>query len=304
MPRIVSLLPSATEIVAALDFREELLGRSHECDYPDWVRSLPVLTKAAFSPEGASREIDRQVQTLLERGLSLYRVDIEKLQWLRPDFIVTQSQCEVCAVSEGELERALSEWVGRPAHIVSLRGNTLKEVWADIARVAAELEVPERGQSLVSELQAKVERLSARILPLRDRPTVACIEWLDPLMAAGNWIPELVECAGGIPLFGKAGNHSPWLEWEALREANPEVIVVFPCGFDIARTRQEFSLLQNHSSWQGLAAVKNRRVYLADGNQYFNRPGPRLVDSIEILAELLHPEAFEPRTRDRAWAPA
>jgi iron complex transport system substrate-binding protein len=297
-------LPSATEIVAALDFREELLGRSHECDFPEWVRLLPVLTMPAFSPDRASREIDRQVQALLERGLSLYRVDTEKLQALRPDFIVTQSQCEVCAVSEGELERALSDWVGRSARIVSLRGNTLNEVWEDIVRVAAELGVPERGRNLVGALQARVDRLSSGTQALRDRPTVACIEWLDPLMAAGNWIPELVERAGGMPLFSEAGNHSPWLDWETLRNGDPDVIVVFPCGFDIARTRQELSVLQNHSVWQGLSAVKKRRVYLADGNQYFNRPGPRLVESIQILAEILHPKMFEPRERGRAWVPA
>jgi iron complex transport system substrate-binding protein len=292
MPRIVSLIASATEIVCALGLEEQLVGRSHECDFPPSVQRLPVCTEPKFDVTGSSADIDRRVKAVLQDALSVYRVHTDMLRALRPDVIVTQSQCEVCAVSQRDVEEAVGQWLdGRP-RIVSLAPNALADVWDDMRRVAQALNVAERGDELVGRLQQRMTAIADRAQALSRRPTVACIEWIDPLMAGGNWMPELVEMAGGVNLFGAAGRHSPWLTWERLQERDPEVIVVMPCGFDLECTRRDMPILAGHPGWESLQAVRAGRVFLADGNQYFNRPGPRLVESLEILAELCHPEAF------------
>lgn len=211
---------------------------------------------------------------------------------MRPDVIITQSQCEVCAVSLRDVEQALCGWLESGPRVVSLEPNCLADVWEDIAQVAEALGDAERGKQLVERFQARIDAVVAQIRTLPERPTVACIEWIDPLMAAGNWMPELVETAGGRNLFGEAGKHSPWMTWEELRAKDPDVILVLPCGFDIPRSRQEMPALMQKPGWADLRAVGNARVYLADGNQFFNRPGPRLVESLEILAEILHPRVF------------
>jgi iron complex transport system substrate-binding protein len=200
-----------------------------------------------------------------------------------------------------EVEDAVCDWLEDRPRIVALEPNALADVLADMERVAAALGVPERGAALVAQLQTRLDAVTTRAASLAERPTVACIEWLDPLMAAGNWLPELVERAGGVNLFGAAGQHSPWLEWEALRAADPATIVILPCGFDIERTRRELPALTGRPAWGELRAVRNSRVYLTDGNQYFNRPGPRLVDSLEILFEVLHPEQPGYGHEGRGW---
>jgi iron complex transport system substrate-binding protein len=303
MERIASLLPSTTEIACALGFEERLVGRSHECDHPESVARLPVLTAPKLDPRDPSREIDDRVRQLVRDGLSVYRVDAERLRELAPTLILTQDQCEVCAASLSDVEAALGAWVGARPRVLSLRPRTLGDVWGDVARVAEACGAPDRGQELVGALAQRVSRVAERTLRLRDQPRVACVEWIDPLMTAGNWMPELVTLAGGLNLFGESGSDSPWLEWEALRAADPDVIVVLPCGFDLARTRHEMPPLLAQPGWQKLRAVKRGRVYLTDGNQYFNRPGPRLADSLEILAEMLHPGEFQPAQRERAWQP-
>jgi iron complex transport system substrate-binding protein len=292
MPRIISLIASATEIVCALGFEEQIVGRSHECDYPPSVQRLPICTQPKFDPDGTSYEIDQRVKAIVQEGLSVYRVDGAKLRDLEPDVIVTQSHCEVCAVSLRDVERAVCAWLSACPQLVSLAPNGLADVWTSIEQVADALKVPERGAEVIRRLQSRMRAIAERTRGLTHRPSVACIEWIDPLMAAGNWMPELVEMAGGVNRFGVAGAHSPWMTWEQLRDANPEVIVLMPCGFDIARTRRDLPLLANKPKWPRLRAVRDDRVFLADGNQYFNRPGPRLVESLEILAELLHPEMF------------
>jgi len=290
--RIISLIASSTEIVCALGFEGQLVGRSHECDYPPSVKALPVCTAPKFNPHGTSLEIDQRVKEILEKSLSVYRVDSAILEQLRPDVIITQSQCEVCAVSLKDVEQAVCELVSSNPRIVSLEPNALADVWADIQRVAEALSAPDRGVKLVTELQQRMAAIANRARFLPDQPTVACIEWIEPLMAAGNWMPELVEMAGGANLFGLAGKHSPWLTWEQLVESDPEVILILPCGYDISKTREEMPALTSKPEWPQLSAVRNRQVYLIDGNQYFNRPGPRLVESLEILAEVFHPEVF------------
>ena len=288
--KIVSLIPSATEIVACLGLAEALVGRSHECDWPAQVQALPVCTEPKFNPDGSSREIHGRVTDLLQSALSVYRVKTDLLEAFQPTHILTQAQCEVCAVNLADVEAAVAALTQSQPQVISLQPNRLSEVWADIQRVAAALGVD--AQPVLKALQQRVATCAAASQSQsssQSRPRVACIEWADPLMAAGNWIPELVELAGGESLFGVAGQHSPWLSWEALVAADPDVIVIMPCGYDLLRTSQDAQLLAQHPDWSGLKAVQTGQVYVTDGNQYFNRPGPRLVDSLEILAEILHP---------------
>lgn len=301
MPRVVSLIASATEIVCALGFENKLVGRSHECDYPPSVRQLPVCTAPRFDVHGPSADIDRRVRDARREALSVYRVDVETLRRLRPDAIVTQSQCEVCAVSLRDVEQAVGDWLDSRPRVVSLRPDALADVWNDIRLVADTLGAPQRGTELVERLRGRMDGIAGRARSLAPRPTVACVEWIDPLMASGNWMPELVEMAGGVNLFGEAGQHAPRLTWEQLAAADPEVILVLPCGFDIARACQDMPVLTGKPGWSGLRAVRQGRVYLLDGNQYFNRPGPRLAESLEILAESLHPDAFRFGHEGAGW---
>ena len=301
MARIVSLIPSSTEIVCALGFGEDLVGRSHECDFPGWVRRLPVCTSPKLPIDGTSYQIDQRVKATLAEGLSVYRVDAEALRALAPDVIVTQSQCEVCAASLRDVEQAVCEWIGSRPRIVSLEPNALDDVWRDIAAVAASLGAADRGDALVAKLRARIAAIAARARSLDQRPTVAVVEWIDPLMAAGNWMPELLDLAGATSLFGKAGEHSPWMSIDDLAARDPDWILVIPCGFDLARTRSEVSSLVARPEWPELRAVRNGHVALGDGNQFFNRPGPRLVESLEILAEIVHPGEFDFGHLGRGW---
>ena len=303
-PRIVSLLPSATEIVCALGCGEQLVGRSHECDFPSEIRGLPAGTESKLDPKRSSADIDRQVKSLLQDALSIYRIDTEQLRAWRPDVILTQAQCEVCAVSLLEVEQAVANLAGGKPKVVSLSPQRLVDVWGNVLTVAEALGVAERGKTLVKQLKNRVVDVIAKAALVKRRPSVACIEWLEPLMAAGNWVPELVELAGGSNLFGEAGNHSPWLNWEALQEHNPEIIVAMPCGFDLARTREELPALVRRPGWAKLRAVRAGRVYLADGSQFFNRPGPRLVESLEMLGEMFHPQLFNFGHQGRGWSVA
>ena len=289
---VVTLLASATEIVCALGYEDALVARSHECDYPASVAKLPVCTESKIDTRKTSRDIDNQVKSIVEQGLSVYRVDGDLLQQLQPDVIVTQTQCEVCAVSPKDLELAVRDWTGAEPRIVSLEPNGLADVWTDIQNVAEALGAPDRGNRLVADLQARMEGIEAPAGQADHRPSVACIEWIDPLMAAGNWMPELVGMAGGKNVFGEAGRHSPWMTWESLCQTNPDVILILPCGYNINESRLNMPVLTQRPEWSDLRAVTTGRVYIADGNQYFNRPGPRLAESLEILAELLHPELF------------
>jgi iron complex transport system substrate-binding protein len=298
--RVVSLIASATEIVCALDRRDWLVGRSHECDFPADVLTLPQLTAPKFKVEGTSAEIDRRVQEIVRDGLSVYRVDGDALKALSPDVIVTQDHCEVCAVSLSDVEAATCTWTGQPVRIVSLKPDSTADTYADIRRVADALGVPASGESLVGHMQHRIAAVRDQIAA-RPKPRVAFVEWVEPLMAGGNWMPELIEAAGGHNLFGAAGRHSDWMQWDDLAAADPDVIVVAPCGYDLKRCLQELPLLEAKPGWTALQAVRNGRVYFADGNAYFNRPGPRLADSAEMLAEMLHPDAVPARYHETAW---
>ena len=287
--------------MCALGREHALVGRSHECDWPPSVRRLPAVSRPAFATAGSSRAIDLALKERLARALSIYEVDAALLKLLRPDLVITQTQCEVCAVTPADVERAACELVEGPARILALEPNGIDDVWSDISRVAAALGAGADGDRLRAQLEGRVAAIARKTAVLGRRPRVAVVEWIEPLMAAGNWMPELVALAGGTNLFGEARKHSPWMTWRALSEADPDAIVVSPCGFDLARTAAEMPTLAANPGWPALEAVRAGRVYLVDGNAYFHRPGPRLVESLEILAELLHPGAFDFGHEGRGW---
>jgi iron complex transport system substrate-binding protein len=302
-PRVVSLLPSATEIVAALGFADTLVGRSHECDYPEEVVELPVCTEPKIDPRASSEEIHRSVSALLAQALSVYRVDAERLRALGPTHVVTQVQCEVCAVSLEEVEEALAGWTATASRprLTPLNPASLADVFADIERVAIALGAADRGSRLAATLRGRMDAIASAARALSPKPRVATVEWLSPLMTAGNWMPELIAMAGGIDLLGSAGAHSRGVGWEELRAADPDALLVFPCGFPLDRVEREIGLLTELPGFASLRAARGGRVFLAESNQFFNRPGPRLLETLEIVAEVLHPEAFAFGHEGKGW---
>jgi iron complex transport system substrate-binding protein len=299
--RIATLLPSATEIVAALGLADRLVGVSHECDYPPEIVGLPILTEAKLDPTGSSAQIDSRVRQLVRDGLSVYRIREEELHRAAPDLIVTQDQCDVCAVSFDEVQEAANRFLGGAAEVVSLAPNRLGEVLASFRQVAAAAGVDDAGDRLVHESEQRLERIRRTAQHARSHPRVACLEWLDPLMAAGNWIPEMVELCGGVYEQAASGASSPTITWEQLGEAAPDVILIMPCGFDLEQTRRELPALVENPLWGALPAVRNGRVYSVDGNAFMNRPGPRIVDSAEIIAGLVQPGRFATLVADGCY---
>lgn len=301
--RIVSLIASSTEIVHELGLGRYMVGRSHECDFPKEVKTLPVCTAPKFNVDGTSAQIDERVKEILEKSLSVYMVDAEILDSLSPTHIITQAQCEVCAVSLKDVEAAACQMIKSQPQIIALEPNCLEDYFSDLLKVGKALNVKESAESLIEKNRrrlAEIEKQAREYTDKHGKKSVAIIEWIEPLMAAGNWMPELVEMAGGINLFGVAGKHSPWMQFADLVARDADIIIVTPCGFDNARTMQELPTLLHTPGFKELSAYKNAQVYVADGNQYFNRPGPRLIDSLEILAEIFYPLVFPARHKD-AW---
>jgi len=290
--RILSLLPAATEIVCALGFEEKLVGRSHECDYPETVKHLPIFSEANFPDNLSSADIDKNVKDLLNNALSIYTINRELIKNMEPDIVITQAQCEVCAVSLNEVESALNDDLNNTAKIISLQPDSLGEIYNNIREVAAALGAEADAEQLIEELDERVGIIRHKLKYIETKPSIACIEWLEPLMVSGNWIPELVSIAGGTSILAEPGKHSPFVQWTDIQQADPDIMLVLPCGFSIERTIKEIHLLLQLPGFADLKAIKNNRLYIADGNQYFNRPGPRVVDSIEILAEIINPKQF------------
>ncbi len=303
MPKILSLIPSGTEIVCALGLQEHLVGRSHECDFPPTISHLPICTEPSITVSSTSQEIHDRVTQRLKDALSIYRVNTDILQSLQPDYIVTQTQCDVCAVSFTDVEKSLTSLVNSQPTLISLQAADLQGVWDDVQRVAHVLGKVDEGKKILEEFFSRISVIQNHLSQIPTRPAVACIEWMDPLMAAGNWVPELVDMAGGSSVFGKPGEHAPWITWDALHNTNPDILVLMPCGFSMARIEEEISLLTEHPLWESLPAVQTGRVYLTDGNQFFNRPGPRLMESLEILAEIFHPTLFRFGHKGTGWRP-
>jgi iron complex transport system substrate-binding protein len=279
-PAIVSLISSATEIVDALGAIDLLVGRSHECDYPPSVLTLPACTKPLIDVDADSRTIDEQVKNSARSALSIYEVFDNVLEQLQPTHILTQVQCDVCAVSLRDVERSVASRLASAPELVALNPASLADIWEDFRRV---------GEAVGVNPEPVIHKLQSRMTPVSvpDPPTVACIEWIEPLMAAGNWTPELIDLAGGIDVFGKPGIHSPWITWEELLARDPDVIIVAPCGFDLERTRSEMHWLTDRPGFARLKAVRTGRLFLADGNQFFNRPGPRIVETLHMIRQMV-----------------
>lgn len=284
--RVVSLLAGATEMVCALGAGETLVGRSHECDNPSWVRQLPSCSQPAFDISVSSGEIDAEVRRRLHAGEPLYRIDMELIRSLQPDLVITQSHCDVCAVTPADLKRDAHALAARQ---LSLSAATIEEIFHCIAQVAHALGVHERALAVIEGERQRLEAVRQRTSHLR-RPTVVLLEWTDPFFAMGNWGPELVEIANGEPLLGHPGEFSTAIPAEQLRDADPEYIIVAPCGFNLERAEREQAVLEQHPWWRDLRAVRNSNVSFADGNLFFNRSGMTIAPSAEILAEILHQE--------------
>ena len=298
--RVLSLLSSTTEIIYALGCGDRLVGRSHECDYPEEVSELPICTIPKFNVDGTSREVDDEVKSLVQSALSIYYINEKLLKELKPDIIFTQSQCEVCAVSVSDVENALKNITGLSSRVISVEPNSVEDIFNDILTIAEILNVRKKGKELVELIKAKIDS-TEKIVYQKSSPSVAAIEWIDPLMAAGNWVPQLIRVAGGKNLFGEAGKHSPWMKYNDLVEQDPEIIIVMPCGYDIKKSLIEIKTLESKKEWGSLKAVRNRNVYITDGNQFFNRPGPRIIESLEILLEIIHSDFSESKHIDSGW---
>jgi len=290
--RIASLLPSATEIVRALGVQGELVGRSHECDYPPGVRELPALTRTRLGTSASSLAIDGDVRHLTERALALYEVDLDALAAARPDVIVTQDLCAVCAVSFGDVCRATERVLGHGVSIVSLRPERLSDVWNDVRRVGEALGRAREGDVCARELEERVRSIAERARHGGARPSVLSVEWLSPVMIGGLWMPELIELSGGTPLVTRPGEHAPTLGADDLARLDPDIVLLKPCGFELERTLAERALVAESLPWGRWRAVREGRVFVTDGNAFFNRSGPRLVESLEILAACVNPREF------------
>jgi iron complex transport system substrate-binding protein len=294
--RIVSLLASATEIVCALGAGDMLVGRSHECDNPEWVRRLPACSDPAFDVSVSSGEIDREVRRRLHAGEPLYHVQGELIRELHADLLITQSHCEVCAVTPGDVERSC----GHGARQLSLSAISLEEIFEGMFRIAQRLGLEEQGNALVRRERQRLDIVGEKAARFR-RPTVVMLEWKDPLFAMGNWGPELVDIANGDLLLGKKGEYSAAVPAEQLRDADPEYLIVAPCGFNLERSLREQSVLERYPWWQELRAVQNGNVAFADGNLFFNRSGMTVSQTAEIIAEILHGVSFGEKTEGVHW---
>ena len=294
--RIVSLLASATEIVCALGAGEMLVGRSHEGDNPNWVRRLPACSAPAFDVSVSSREIDVEVRRRLRSGEPLYHVHGELIAELRADLLITQSHCEVCAVTPRDVERSC----GPAARQLALSATSLEEIFQSILRISQELGLEERGEALVRRERQRLDKVREKAARF-GRPSVVMLEWMDPVFAMGNWGPELVEIANGELLIGKKGEYSAAIPAEQLRDADPEYLIVAPCGFDLERSLREQTVLEQYPWWRELKAVRNGQVAFADGNLFFNRSGMTVSETAEIIAEILHGVPFGGGTEGESW---
>ena len=288
--RIVSLLPAATEILCALGLEDEIVGTTHECDYPPSLQKLPRVTRTLIPPDASSLEIDALVRERLKTQAALYSLDMEVLERLRPDLLVTQALCDVCAVAAAEVREASCRLPGQP-RVLNLEPMSLSDVFKTLRQVGVATGREARAAEVVDALERRVEAVRARTaaIPQQDRPRVAFLEWIDPPFSAGHWNPALIEMAGGEDIFGASGLPSRTLLWDEIVQAQPDVLFVSCCGFTPERTLQEMPLLEKQPGWASLPCVRNSRVIVSDGNAYFSRPGPRLVDSLDILAHALHP---------------
>ncbi|PYV14373.1 MAG: cobalamin-binding protein [Acidobacteria bacterium] len=286
--RICSFLPSATEMVCALGLADSLVGITYECDFPPEALAKTVVVTSRLAHASSAGEIDRQVSEFMARGESLYQIDADTLRRVKPDLILTQDLCHVCAASPGDLKEALGRFDYAP-QVLSLNPNRLADVWQDILTVGKAAGRATEAAAMVASLDARVREVERATAKVSTRPRVACLEWLDPPYIAGHWVPEMLSIAGGEDVLGKVAEPGFRSEWAKVYEAQPEIIVVAPCGYHLAETVKEFRGMKFPAGWEELPAVESRRVFAVDASSYFSRPGPRLAAGVEILAELIHP---------------
>ncbi|MCY4653017.1 MAG: cobalamin-binding protein [Dehalococcoidia bacterium] len=290
--RICTFLPSATEIVYLLGLGDSLHGVSHECDFPPDAVAKPKVVRSRFDPDTlSSSEIDKLVTEMMMRGENIYEVDEDTLTEAQPDLVITQQLCEVCAVSFEEVQQAVQS-LDSPPEVLSLDPHGIDDVLDDILRVGAHTGRSSSAHHAVFNLRARIDSVRRSLAQAENTPTVACIEWLDPVIAAGHWIPEMVKIAGGRDVLVSPGSQSPRLDMQKLLDADPDVLVLMPCGMNVAQARAEFDVLTNRSEWQEMSAVRNGRTYVVDSGALFSRSGPRLVDGLEIMARIMHPDLF------------
>ena len=292
MSRIVSLLPAATEIAAALGLIDQVVGVSHECDFPSEANKRPRVTNCPVHNAGlASGEVDEWVRRTLGENGTIYTIDEPLLRKLQPDVILTQKLCDVCAVGYGTVAR-LAQTLPGPPQVVNLEPTSLADIFDDIRRVADVCNVHERAENLILNLSARVENVRERAAMISDRPRCFLMEWVDPPFCSGHWGPELVEIAGGVDPLGRKHQPSAQIDWQQVLDARPEIIVLALCGYDIDRARHDYELLRRFPGFDSIPAVDSGKVYIVNASAYFARPGPRIVDSLEILAGILHPSEF------------
>lgn len=301
--RVISLVPAATEIMFALRSEGILVGRSHECDFPPAARDIPQCTAPAIDANASSQEIHDQVSARLQEGLPVFTLDLKQIQRLKPDLIIVQDQCSACSVPLDQVKSFLQEHGQSEVELFTMNPARMTELWDTLRTLANLLGKQTEGQSLLRNLKNRCVDVIEKTCLMTRRPLVGCVEWLDPLMVAGHWVPDLVQLAGGTPALTKPGERSRTVSWDELAAADPDVLLLIPCGFTIERTLRSLSAIAMRPEWSRLKAVKKKRVYLADGSGYFNRPGPRLIDSLESMAEMLYPDIFRFGHRDTIWIP-
>jgi len=294
--KIVSLIPSATEIISALNLCKNLVGVSHECDYPKEILKLPKLTTSRIKTEQTSLKIDYEIKEILEQSLSVYEVKSDLLKKLDPDVIITQSQCSVCAVSLKEVEECLSKFINRKPLLIDLKPNTFDEVLKDIKLVGEKLNKKVESYFLVKNIKNEINKIKTKTSNSKVK-NVLCIEWIEPIMTAGNWIPQLVKFAGGNSVLAKSGKNSNFIKLEHINFEEVDIVIFMPCGFDIKRAKAEI-LKANIDYFSNL---KDKKTFIVDGNKYFNRPGPDLLESTRILAEIIHPDIFPAKQNIKRW---
>ena len=301
--RIVSFLPSATEIAYALGLEEHIVGITHECDYPPQVKTKPVVVRSTIDAAALTpAEIDAAVSQHLKDGKSLYQVDENMLRELAPDMILTQDLCQVCAPSGDEIARVIKA-LPQPPHVIWFTPTCLNDIFETILHVGKETGTADEANQLVTSLRSRVAAVSNQRSVLQSHPRVFCMEWLTPPFTSGHWVPEMVELAGGVEGLAQKGEPSTRITWEQIVEYAPEVLILNPCGFDLQGAVEQTHLLTTHPGWSHLPAVQTGRVYAVDANSYFARPGPRVVDGLELLATLIQPEHFEWLGRSDAYQP-
>ena len=281
--RIVSLLPAATEMACAIGLRDQLVGVTHECDYPLGIERLPHVTGTRIPADASSGEIDQLIREQMKTEPALYSLDEATFADLKPDLILTQTLCNVCAVGESQVQRAVAA-LPHPPRIINLQPHRLDDVLEGLRTIGLATDRDGCADKVVGALRMRIDAVRQRAREIARRPRTLLLEWIDPLFSAGHWNPELIELAGGDAILGTAGKRSQTLDWQSVRDANPEFLFIACCGFDVARASEDLRLLETQLGWDDLACVQRQRVFFADGSQYFNRPGPRLVDSLEMLA--------------------